>query len=132
METPTLTVDTIRGHVCELAERCTRLATDLSGVDAEARRRVGSARVATTLWAQVRDAMNQREPWLRERSQVLALLESAEYAALNAGWEPDRPADMAETVVAWMATQPTQLRVGAQMGMDSDEGMCRCRKPGGR
>ncbi|MGY1548363.1 hypothetical protein [Streptomyces sp. MN6] len=118
----TLTPDTIHDYLRELASQGDRLATDLTYVDAESRARVASARIATTLWAQVRDAMSARAPWLRDRDQVAALLEAAHAAALAAGTERLDPDVLAGLVVDWMREQPTKLLVAVSAFGEKDEG----------
>lgn len=118
----TLTPDTIHDYLRELASQGDRLATDLTYVDEEARARVASARIATTLWAQVRDAMSERAPWLRDRDQVAALLKAAHAAALAAGTERLDPDVLAGMVVDWMREQPTKLLVAVSAFGEKDEG----------
>lgn len=117
----TLTPDTIRHHLRDLASQGDRIATDLTFVDEAARARVGSARVATALWAQVRDAMDVRAPWLRSREQVAALLKAAHAAALAAGTDSLDPDVLAGLVVDWMRAQPTKVRVAVSAFGEKEE-----------
>lgn len=65
-----------------------------------------ACRTASVMFADVRDALDVRAPWLRDREQVLAYLTRAAELANEGGFHINKPRELAEWIADFMA-RPT-------------------------